>query len=869
MASSFATLGSGADDRIRLEDVGLVPAHCAIEAEGARVFLRPGAGPMALGRRVGRQGGDWVYAQAESVRARTEVRLFDQLCWRDPRGGDRELRLVPGFLQHQLGLNVSLLGSSPDCAVTLDYPQISENHAVVVQAPGGELVVDDLESTNGTFLDRSRVVDRPTSVGPDDVLYLSTFKLPVAQVVARAEPASQSLAIDERPLLVGRDPDADISLDEPTISWEHARLTPLPQRPGWALLEDLGSTNGTFVQGQRIRRQEVGPGTRIQFGRVAEIVLEEGRVRRSYVGDFVLQADSVCLRVSTPDGPLDVLHDVSFTVYPSEFVGLIGPSGAGKTTLLQALNGYLKPTSGLSLVNGEDLHRSYASFQEAIGYVPQDDIIYPELTVAESLRYTARLRLPPDTTDGEIDRRIDEVLAELDLSEARDRKIGSPLDKGISGGQRKRVNLAQELLTKPSLLFLDEPTSGLSAFDTLEVMKLLRRLADEGRTILLTIHQPGLDAYQQMDNVVILGEGRLVYYGPAVPDSMRFIAGHQLDGPAATPVDGNPDEALTALQGCIKDAKARCSRAEWLKQRGPTLEPWQRRYEETAHHAEFVKSRRSPNEEVGRPWQPRPRQPFQGLRQWWTLLQRDLRRKSRSKAYLATVLLQAPIVALLLGLLFGGADATTPASPQTTLTSFALFMLAVTSIWFGASNSAREIVSELTVLRRERMAGLRVLPYLASKLTVMGGLATLQCALLLLFFLPLYEHLDGSVVEHFGVLLLSCLAGTGLGLALSAFVGKRETALALLPLVLIPQVLLGGAMVRMVHMSEAMKWLACAMPTRWGFEAALAVEFGEDHAVLGHFFQDPFWEPSGYMACLGAFAVGFVALALIGVMRRR
>ena len=267
--------------------------------------------------------------------------------------------------------------------------------------------------------------------------------------------------------------------------------------------------------------------------------------KRDDHGNVTIEARN--LVVAVPGRRL--LNNVSLTVFPTEFVGLMGPSGAGKTTLMNALNGYTRPTGGQVLLNGNDLYECYAQFATYLGYVPQDDIIHRELTVGEALYFTARLRLPGDYRQSEIRNRVREVLKQLDLEATEHVPIGSAEKKGISGGQRKRVNLAMELLTDPLVLFLDEPTSGLSSEDALLVMRLLRRLADAGKTILLTLHQPSLEAYRLMDNLVLVSKdkgssdpGQLVYYGPAHPNAAHFF-----NPKAASKPDPLPDDIFKGL----------------------------------------------------------------------------------------------------------------------------------------------------------------------------------------------------------------------------------------------------------------------------------------------------------------------------------
>ncbi|MBC7817212.1 MAG: FHA domain-containing protein, partial [Planctomycetaceae bacterium] len=423
-----------------------------------------------------------------------------------------------------------LVGSGTDCDVVVPHPNVSANHCRLTRSATG-FVLEDLQSSNGTFVNGVRLVE-PMAVSRQDQITLGrSVKMPWpgSTPVASADEgqgsrravestersglagASPSLPPHEAvqvtvtlrgsAMVLGRDPQCDHVLDYPMVSWQHARIT----RDGTNLfVEDLNSANGTFVNGGRIReRTAVKPGDVVGLGSYRFSVGTDGSFRqRDYRGDLTVEARGI----SVDAVGRRLLDGVSLTIYPSEFVGLMGPSGAGKSTLMNVLNGYTPPRCGEVLINGRSLYQHFDEFRGMIGFVPQDDIIHSELTVREALFYSARLRLPSDFSNRDIHKRIDAVLAQLGLAGIDDVLIGSPTRKGISGGQRKRVNLAMELLTDPSVLFLDEPTSGLSSEDTLIVMEVLRQLADSGKTILLTIHQPSLEAFSKLDNVVVVAK---------------------------------------------------------------------------------------------------------------------------------------------------------------------------------------------------------------------------------------------------------------------------------------------------------------------------------------------------------------------------
>jgi ABC-type multidrug transport system ATPase subunit len=488
----------------------------------------------------------------------------------------------------------------------------------------------------------------------------------------------------------------------------------------------------------------------------------------------------------------------------------MGPSGAGKTTLMLALNGYLPPTQGRTLVNGADLYQSYAAFRGNIGYVPQDDIIHSQLTVWEALYYTARLRLPSDTSHKEICQIIDRVLRQLEISETRDVRIGSPEEKGISGGQRKRVNLAQELITQPSLLLLDEPTSGLASEDTNNVMRLLRGLANEGRTIVLTIHQPSLEAYRALDNVVYLADGQLVYYGPTYPDSITYF---------------NPEAKAGTPQGdrILADPASAMKPLAQAKRDGVDLATLADAYRKSTLHADYVVRRgagQPSNVRISRGSKRKARRRF-GIHQWWTLTRRYLDIKRKDLAGTAILLLQAPVIAAIISLVFAGE--TNGWEARHLNTPMALFLLVVSAVWFGCSNAAREIVGEAAIYRRERMVNLKLPSYLMSKVAVLGVLSAVQCLTLLLLTYPVLGF-RGMFLEMWGILLLCASAGVGMGLILSSIVRTTEAAIALVPMLLIPQVILAGAIMPIHKMDPTMRTASSAMVARWGFEAMLFAE---------------------------------------------
>lgn len=707
------------------------------------------------------------------------------------------------------------IGRDPDCDIVFDATQISRHHVCFTQTAYG-WVVEDMGSINGTFVHdpHSQPILR-AEVTERDVIFMGSYRFPVGRLndfkdVLSSHKGTGNFELEKQELSIGRGDDSDIVVVGPQVSRKHARL--VHEGDAW-FIEDLNSANGTFINGERIKRAPLTEQDTISFGSTAvRLDLKRGRVQKSYQGDIVLQAENIRVDVDNKGKPKRLLDGISFTAYPTEFLGLMGPSGAGKTTLLMSMIGYLRPTYGRTLLNDDDLSERYDRYRGAIGYVPQEDIIHGELTVYEALYYTAKLRLPPDTSLQEIDRRINEVLIALEIEATRDVVIGGASKKGISGGQRKRVNLALELLTEPSLLCLDEPTSGLASEDALNVMRLLRRLADGGRTIVLTIHQPSLAAYRMMDNVLYLADGEQVYYGPTYPDSITYF------NPEAKQSTPQAEELLADPGSCLLPL-VRAKRA------GEPMETFAARYRQSDYYAEYVTERRSGQAQVDITTKATIKRARFSASQMFTLAARALTIKYKDGLGSVILLVQAPIIAMLINLVFmfepTGINARLDSIP------FALFLLITSAIWFGCSNAAREIVSEQAIYRRERMVNLSLPAYIGSKFMVLAALSLVQCVTLL-FITYFTLDIQGNPLAHLGILWLSALASTGMGLLLSSLVHTTQAALALVPLLLIPQVILGGAIMPIDRMSEPSWTMAQVMISRWGFEGMLHVEDASD-----------------------------------------
>lgn len=594
-------------------------------------------------------------------------------------------------------------------------------------------------------------------------------------------------------LTIGREGgDSDIKLDGLQISNRHARLV---QSNGGIAVEDLNSTNGVYINGQKISRQIISSNDAVQIGAFQIRIDSAGNIG-VYDTRSKTRIDSVNITKDVANraggGQIRLLDNVSLSIQPNEFVGLLGPSGAGKSTLMDALNGMRPASGGSVLINNLDLYQNLDALKQSIGYVPQDDIIHRELTIYRTLYYVAKLRLSGDVSRVEIDQIIGEVMDVTGLSERRDVPVSQ-----LSGGQRKRVSIAVELITKPSVIFLDEPTSGLDPATEEKIMKLFRQIAESGRTVILTTH--AMENVKLFDKIVLLMRGKLVFYGK--PDEALAHVGASSFKDLYDKIEEPAEERLAHGGG---------NRQQVTEQ---VADDWKQKFTQTP---QFRNNVYEPLKQIGQV-QSQGVQGKHGLgllgavRQWMTLSRRYWEVLVRDKFNLFILLAQAPIVAFLTFLVM---DKNQPRD-------FVYFMLALVSVWFGTSIAAREIIRERAVYNRERMVNLGLLPYVCSKLFVLGIIVGLQC---LLLFLPLkffdivgLMKMPGDLggIPQLWTMILTAGVGIALGLFISAVVKTSEMATSLVPLILIPQILFSGLVGVPAGLSEV---AGLIMPATWSFD---------------------------------------------------
>ncbi|MFE9257954.1 FHA domain-containing protein [Streptomyces sp. NPDC006879] len=726
------------------------------------------------------------------------------------------------------------IGRDPLSEIFLDDARVSWHHAVL-RPEGDHWTLEDEHSTNGTFADGQRVHVRDVGAGsvmrfgsvedgPRAVL-LGREPPPPPPAAAAPPPGAargntflfagpettgtfrRPTAVFELPsqvVRIGRAPENDLVVDDLTVSRRHAELR--VQQAGFEIV-DLGSHNGTFLNGARIDgAAPVGPEDVIGIGHSAFCLV--GDRLEEYVDTGEVTLDAQDLAVTVGQGKV-LLDHVSFPVGQKCLLAVVGPSGAGKSTLLGALTGLRPADQGTVLYDGRDLYRDYAELRQRIGLVPQDDILHLQLTVRRALTYAAELRFPQDTAAAERAARVTEVIGELGLVQRADQPIHS-----LSGGQRKRVSVALELLTKPSLLFLDEPTSGLDPGMDRSVMHMLRGLADDGRTVIVVTHSVlSLDVCDRL--LVLAPGGRIAYYGP--PDETLGFFGY-----------GQWPEAFEAFE----------------TEQG---RDWAAEYRASAFHQRYV-ARSAARREASRPSEvagfvpPPPKAQSWGA-QLGTLVRRYAAALAADRTFLAIMIALPFVMGAMARALAGGT-----LTRETALN--ALLILCVGGVLTGAANAVRELVKERVIYQRERAVGLSRSAYLMSKVVVLGTVTIAQAIVLTLVGLL---GVDLNAPGGRGVLMpplleitlaVALLSFTAmmLGLLVSALVRKEEVTMPLLVLLAIVQVVFCGALLQLdgVPVLEQFSWL---VPSRWAL-GAMAGTIDLGRIVPGQLTSDPLFAHS-------------------------
>ena len=731
--------------------------------------------------------------------------------------------------------------SAPAAEIVVPSDLVSRKHLSLRLADDGGVDAMDLGSGNGTFIQNRELKPHLDHrfYGPFTLDLGAEISMSVEPLDASAAPAASrtadtvrhgeapihtaahseqlsQLLLRKSRVLIGRGRDCDIRLDDDLVSRNHAAVT---REKGRTLIEDLGSGNGTYVDGRMIRsKTEIRASSHIFIGRH---VLGLAAAAVNLAKETAVLTHG--LGLIFPGGTRG-LHKTDIQIETGSMTAILGPSGCGKSTLLRALAGDLVPSEGRVEVFGIDLVDGYDYLRNIIGYVPQDDIVHRELTVDQAVRFAARLRLE-NHNEKQIHQKVEQVLGDLRISHIRNHLISR-----ISGGQRKRVSIAVELLSTPMILFLDEPTSPLDPQSVEEFLSILRGLAEKGTTVVMVTHKPEDLAF--MEKAIFMAEGGHVVYSGSTVDYLEYFGVRRTS------------EVYAHLAGGSKEA-------------------WLRRYASQGRGGTAVKA-------AGVKLKPARADPF---KQWWWLTQRNFAIKTNDHLNSALLVAQAPVIAALICLIFSEIGSAVP------------FLAVISAIWLGTNNSVREIVSERAIFKRERMFNLQLVPYIASKFCVLGTFAAVQAVtfvgvMVIGFALrgsdPGWNQALPSTIWMAAV----CLSATSMGLLLSASMDKTEKVMTVVPVVLIPQIMLAGSIARIGNWPVEL--LSYATLSRWANEgltilqkdihlgipvqgpAGEIINTADAHAVLRENLGDRYESLFGPAAgTLGLAGLALVALSAI------
>jgi len=674
-----------------------------------------------------------------------------------------------------------LIGRSADANLVFADDMTCSRRQALVRAYGDHCEIESLSQSTPTYLNDQEITGRVRLRDGDEVRFGAqrityherevtdgppsrsasgpapdpSHTVMAGSTIANAAPLvrdSSQISIRDGLILGRSEPAAEYVLDHPTVSRQHAQISVANLQVS---IRDLGSTNGTFVNGDRVLRPVViNSGDRVDIGPFSLIVEGDYLVARARTGHAAITAFDLALDVKANGKPLRILDSVTLAIEAKEFVCIVGPSGSGKTTLMRILAGRATPTAGVVGINDLNLHENFQSIKQDMAMVPQHDVLHENLSLKSALNYTAMLRLPKDTDAATRKRTVEQAAEDVDLAHRLDTKIGQ-----LSGGQKKRASLASETLSGPSLLFLDEVTSGLDEATDREIMRLLRRKADNGMTVICVTHTLA-NVEDFCHKLIIMGEGGgLAFIGP--------------------PADALNHFGVTRL-GEIFDRLKERPVAYWRDKLSVPMPG--KRPEPSATG-------------VGGRAAAQAKTPFElgtALRQYLILTRRnlDLLRADRRGLIMAAV--QSILIGSLIGYAFIDFGVEQAAI---TAKNALLLLLGLCAIWLGCNSASQDIVGELPIFRRENDVNLSAASFVLSKFTVSGLFTMLQIVVVFLLVWLFADAMPGRPLDQLSLLLIGALAGTSMGLLISSLAKTNEQATTIVPLALVPQLILAGVLV--------------------------------------------------------------------------
>lgn len=665
-------------------------------------------------------------------------------------------------------------GRSQDNDIVLNSAIVSGYHGRFRYENGHWVIQDKLAysekgSTNGLIYNNAYISAKELNDG--DFIRIDDGVETIAAGVLFVFSASQSLDnwdsvrfTDKKVFTIGREDNCDIVLKHVSVSRCHAMI--VRENDGFYIV-DNNSTNGVIVNNMRVTgKQRLHEKDVIAITNSKLIFTSPAIYFYRYRTGISVDASNIVIKRGSGRKSFITCNHVNLNIKPGELVAIIGGSGAGKSTILNCMCGYLEPAEGDVYINGIELYKNIDSIKKMIGYVPQSDIVFDNLTLYDMLKYTAKLRLPEDCTQEEREAAIDRAIAMVELTEKKKSFI-----KSLSGGQRKRASIAVELLSDPKLLFLDEPASGLDPGTERNLMKSLRAMADGGKTVILVTHSTL--QLQMCDKIVFMGKGgNLCFYG-SYDEALKFFG---------------TDDVVNVYNMITDNAPE-----------------WSERYRQTAGPAS------KPRQAGGVKTKGKEKK----LKQLAVLCSRYVKLVFNDRQRSLLLLAQAPILAFLISLVAKGDQ-----FKIYNETRSILFALACCGFWIGMLNAIQEICKERSITKREYMTGLSLSSYVASKIIVLSVLCLIQSLLVMIVFsltvgLPDEGLMMAPFIEMLITVFLSAVSASAMGLMVSSLFTNADRAMTVAPILLMPQILFSGIIFPLEGVTEVISWFTIS---RWSME---------------------------------------------------
>lgn len=739
----------------------------------------------------------------------------------DGNSAPRTIRL------NEFGKNFIYFGRDPKNDIVLTSNLVSLEHGRFVYKGDSWVIEDkaaykDSGSTNGLIYNNAVIISR--SIGDGDFIRIDDGVETVSEGILFAFSSADSdnkwhsvPLSGKQKLTIGREESCDITLPHVSVSKCHAKI--VHENDGWYIV-DSGSTNGVIINNKRVSGKEKLHEKDVIAITNSKLIFTSTMISYCcYKSGISVDAANVVITRGKGKKSFVTGNNVSLNIKSGELVAIIGGSGAGKSTILNCMCGYLPPKKGDVYINGANLYQNFDSLKKLIGYVPQSDIVYDNLTLYDMLSYTAKLRLPKDVSEKEREAAIDKAIRLVELTEKKKSYI-----KALSGGQKKRASIAVELLSDPNLLFLDEPASGLDPGTERNLMQSLREMADGGKTVILVTHSTL--QLKLCDKIVFMGKGGNLCFFGSYDEALKFFG---------------VSDVVDVYNMITENAKE-----------------WRSKYDKTTVQTGTSRSA------SGNMSSSKSKQRFQSP----VLCSRYMKLAINDKQRLLLLLVQAPVLALLISLVADGQQ-----FEQYEMTKSLLFALSCSAFWVGMLNAIQEVCKERSIIKREYMTGLSLNAYILSKILVLGILCLIQSVLIIGVFtvlvgLPEEGLIANPFVELLATTFLTAIASTAMGLFVSSLFTNADRAMTVAPILLMPQILFSGLIFKLDGATELISWLAVC---RWSMEGygttanlnQLQLKLQQQDVMIPHEAESFFDFTTVHMIEAWAILLAFVIIFLI------